>query len=109
MMNEIAGPPRGQEIYNFGIPFICHHYLICLIHAPCIEEEVEEEILQFYNVTMPKHKNPCPVGHGIYNFGRPFFGYHYFMLSFSYLCQGEEKKIFKQIMHFHYMPYMATS
>ena len=36
----------------------------------------------------PKHKNPCPRGHEIYNFGRPFLGHHYYipLLSLSDLC-----------------------
>ena len=51
---------------------------------------------------MPKHKNPCPVGHKSYNFGRPFLGHHYYtcILSLSDLCLGEEKKIFKEICIF---------
>ena len=59
-------------------------------------------------MAMPWHKNPCPGGHEIYNFGRPFLGLHYYILSLSDLCLGVEKKIFKGIMHFHYMTYMAT-
>ena len=31
----------------------------------------------------------------IYNFGSPFLGHHYFILSLSDLCLGEGKKIFK--------------
>ena len=54
------------------------------------------------------HKNPCPGGHEIYNFGRPFFCHHYNTLSLSDLCLGVKEKIFKEIMHFHYMTYMAT-
>ena len=49
-------------------------------------------------------KNHCLLGHKSYNFGTPFLGHHYYMyiLSFSDLCLGVEK-IFKEIMHFHYM------
>ena len=56
----------------------------------------------------PLRKNPSPRGHGSYNFGRPFLGHHYYILSLSNLCLGVEKKIFKEKMHFHYMTYMAT-
>ena len=56
----------------------------------------------------PLHKNPCPRGHEIYNFGRPFLGYHYYILSLSDLCLGVEKKIFKEKVHFYYITYMAT-
>ena len=51
-------------------------------------------------------KNPCPGGHEIYNFGRPFLGLHYYIHSWSDLV---EKKIFKGIIHFHYMTYMAIA
>ena len=51
---------------------------------------------------------PLPRGHEIYNFGRPFLGHHYYIISLSDLCLGAEKKIFKEIMHFHYMTYKAT-
>ena len=40
------------------------------------------------------HKNPCPRGHEIYNFGRPFFGHHYYILSLSEQIPEVEKKIF---------------
>ena len=52
--------------------------------------------------------NPCPRGHEIDNFGRPFLGHHNYILTLSILCLGEEKKIFKEIMHFHNMTYNAT-
>ena len=56
----------------------------------------------------PLHKNPCQGGQEIYNFGGPFRGHHNCILSLSNLCLGVEKNIFKEIMHFHYMTYMAT-
>ena len=45
---------------------------------------------------MPQHKNPCPVGHEIKNFGRPFLDHHYYLLTLSDLCLGVEKKFFKK-------------
>mgnify|MGYP003683667425 FL=1 len=56
----------------------------------------------------PEHKIPCPRGHEIYNFGRPFLVQHYYIFGLSDLCLRVEKKIFKEIMHFHNMTYMAT-
>ena len=44
----------------------------------------------------------------IYNFGRPFLGHHYYTLGLSDQCLGVEKKIFKEIMQFHYMTYIVT-
>ena len=43
-------------------------------------------------------KNPCPGGHEIYNFGRPFLGHHmYNVYTYFVLRLGEEKKLFKDI------------
>ena len=56
----------------------------------------------------PYHKDPCPRVHEIYNFGRTFLGHHYYILILSDICMGVEKKIFIEIMHVHYMTYMAT-
>ena len=39
-------------------------------------------------------QEPLPGGHEIYNFGKPFLGHHYYILSFSYVCLGVLKKIF---------------
>ena len=57
----------------------------------------------FHNITYmatPMHKNSCPRGYEIYNFGRPFLGHHYYKLSLSDLCLKVEKKIFKEIIFF---------
>ena len=59
-------------------------------------------------MVMLKHKTPCPGIHEIYNFGRPFRGHLYYTLGLSDLCLGV-KKIFKEIMHFHYLTYMAMT
>ena len=53
-------------------------------------------------------QDPYPAGHEIYNFGRPFLGHHYYILGLSDLCLGYEKQIFKEIMQFHCLTYMAT-
>ena len=44
------------------------------------------------------------IGH---NFGRSFLGHHCGMTSLSDQCLGVEKKISKEIMHFHYMTYKS--
>ena len=46
--------------------------------------------------------------HEIYNIGRPFLGHHNCILSLSGQCLGVEKKILKDIIHFHYMTYGYT-
>ena len=50
---------------------------------------------------MPKHKKPNPTGHEIYNFGRPFLGHLYYILSLSDLCLGVE---FKKYIILHFLP-----
>ena len=52
-------------------------------------------------------KEPCTLGHEIYNFGTTFIGHHYCILDLCHLRLGEEK-IFKEKMHFHQMTCMAT-
>ena len=59
-------------------------------------------------MAIPWYKNPCPGGNEIYNLIRPFLGHLYLILSLSELCLGVENKIFKEIMHIHYISYMAT-
>ena len=57
-----------------------------------------------YMVT-PLHKNPRPRGQEINNFGRHFLGHYNYIFGLSELFLAEEKKIFKEIMHFHYVLY----
>ena len=55
-------------------------------------------------MAMPKHKNPCPRGHKMYNFGKPLFGnYHplYTQFVWSMPMSGEEKfSVFTQKFSF---------
>ena len=53
-------------------------------------------------MAMPKHKNPCPRGHKMYNFGKPLFGnYHplYTQFVWTMPMSGEEKS-FTSIFQF---------
>ena len=55
--------------------------------------------MHFHYMAMPKHKNPCPRGHKMYNFGKPLFGnYHplhvYTQFVWSMPMSGEEKKFY---------------
>ena len=78
-----------------------------------VEKNIVKETMQFHYMTYmatPEHKNPCPRGHEMYNFGRAFLVHHYYIvIGLSDLCLGVEKKIFKEIIHFYSMTYMATS
>ena len=101
--------PRGHEIYNFGRSYLGYHtckLTLCVLFLG--EEKIFKEIMNFHNMTYmdtPKHKNLCPGGHKIYDFGRPFLDHHNYILSLFDPCQWVEKKTFKEIMHFHYMTY----
>ena len=69
------------EIYNFGTPFLCHHYYTLSLFDLClgVEKKIVKEIMQFHYMTymtMLLHKNRCPRGHEIYNFDRPFLGHY---------------------------------
>ena len=55
----------------------------------------------------PSTKTPAPCVK-MYNIVRLFLGYHSFTFSLSDLCMGVEKKIFEEIMHFHYINYIVT-
>ena len=54
-------------------------------------------------------QEPLPRGHEIYIYGGLFFGHNYYILSSSDLCLGVEKTILKEMLHFHFMTYMATA
>ena len=56
-------------------------------------------------MAMPQHKNPCLWDHKILNFGRSSL---FTITSLSESCPRGQKKIFKEIMHFHCTTYMAT-
>ena len=104
--------PGLMKFYNFGRLFLSHHYMyyILTLSDLCLGvEKILTEIMHFHymcNMPMPQHKNPCPKGNEIYNFGRPFFGHHNCILTLSDVCLGVET-IVKERIHFHYTSYMA--
>ena len=50
----------------------------------------------------PLHKNPCPGGHEIYNFGLDPSSV-IITIHFSALCLGVEKNIFKKYINFNFL------
>ena len=71
-----------HETYYFGRNFLGHHYYILSLSYLFlgVEKKILNEIMhfQFMNyMTTPQPRKPCPGGHEIYNFGRPFLGHHY--------------------------------
>ena len=86
--------PRGHEIYNFGRPFLDHHYYLLSLSDPCpgVEKKIFKEILYFHYLTCilvatTWYKNPCPRGHDIYKFGWPFYGHHYYIFQW-FVCSN---------------------
>ena len=101
--------PVGHKIYNFGRPFLEHYYYTLSSSESClgVEKKNFEEIMHLHymtNMATPQYNNPdenC-------NFGRLFLGHYYYILNLFDLCLGLEKKTLSELMHFHYMTYMAT-
>ena len=65
-MPQLKNPcPRGLEIYNFGRPFLGHHYFSLCLSEACtrVEKKFLKEIMHFLhfisNKAMPQHKTPC--------------------------------------------------
>mgnify|MGYP003692425057 CR=1 FL=1 len=59
-----------------------------------VEKKIFKEMMHFHYMTYmatPYYKNPCPEGHEIYNFGRPFLGNHYYILSLSDMHGSREE------------------
>ena len=78
----------GDKTDNFGRRYLPHHYYIPSLSDlfSAIDKKNFKEIRYFCQmtyVTMPYHKNPCPGGHEIYNFGRPFLGHYHFLFRLS--------------------------
>ena len=49
----------------------------------------------------PNHRNFCPRGHEIYNFGRGFIAHYYYIFTLSAGCSGVKKEIFKEMYQFY--------
>ena len=65
--------PGGQEIHNFGKPFLGHHYYILFLSEQCLgEEKIFKEIHEFY----PQITSPW--GRGSWNLQ--------FLVSLPYRC-----------------------
>ena len=99
----------------WNLPFLCHHYYNSLFVWSMPEWREDDSLknnafllCDLFGHALAQESLPCPGGHEIYNFGGPFLGHHYYNLNLPDLCLGVEKKIFKEIMYFHYMTYMAT-
>ena len=61
----------GHEIYNFGIPFLGHHYYILSLSEPCLR--VRRRFLRklFFKLLIPKYP-PWDGGYEIHNFVSPY-------------------------------------
>ena len=77
-------------------------YLVCLD----LKKKILKEIMHFHYMTYistSKHKNPCP---GVMKF-TIYVDPSLVIISIYLNCLGIENKIFKEIMHFHYITYMT--
>ena len=74
---------RDHDIKNFGGSFLGHHYYIHNLSDPCPSVEKNRSNCAFHTRATPQHKNPCPGGYAIYNFGMPLRDHHYYTLSLS--------------------------
>ena len=104
--------PRGHEIQKFGRPFLTHHNYALSFSESCprVQKTILKAIMQFHYLTLmatPWQRAPAP---GVIKFtilvDLSLVIITIYLLSV--LCLGEEKKTFKEIMHFHYVTYMAT-
>ena len=71
-----------------------------------------KEILYFHYMTymaMPQYKNPCPIMKFTIRVNPSLIIITTAYSQFVWSSLGVEKKVFQEIMHFHYMTYMATS
>ena len=72
-----------------------------------VEKEIFKEIMHFHyiiHMATPKNMNPCPWGHTIYNFGRPFLGNHYSSLSLTELCPRSREDFLRHTSKLHFLP-----
>ena len=104
---------RGHKIYNFSRPFLGQHYYILGLSNLClgVERKIFKEMMHFkyktYRAT-PQNKNPCPRGHEIYNFGKPFF----FIITTQLVCliyTWEQRRLFKEIQQVYTFYLKITS
>ena len=83
--------PGGHEIYNFGTPFLGHHYYILNLsdHCPNVDKKMRRNIA-FSLYVHSLAQEPSPGGYEIYNFGRPLVIITTYTFSLSDLCPSVE-------------------
>ena len=99
-MPQLQSTRKVYEIDKFRRPSLGHHYSMLSLTNLCSAVEKRKLIRHKYNFNISlmltgRSTKKCPMGHGSYNFGRTFLGCHYFIQSFSDLCPGVLKTIFK--------------
>ena len=91
-------------------PLICHRYFILNLSDPCPSVDKNKRGKIAFSLIYFHAPAQEPLSRESWNFkflvSRLYLGYYY-ILSFSNLYLVVGKKIFKEIMHFHYMTYMA--
>ena len=92
-------PLPGHREFTISVDFsvviitICS---VCLTYAQEQKRKVFKEVMYFHYLPFlatPQHRNTCPRGHEINNFGRPFLCHRLYMLLLSGLFRGVQKNL----------------
>ena len=108
---------EGREFNNFGSSFLGHQYHILTLSALCprVDKKNRRSIWHYLTYGHAVAQDPLPRGSWNYlcrlddlrlNICRPFFGHRFYISRLSVLSLGVEK-IFNEIIHFHYITYIA--
>ena len=107
---------NSQMITDSSLIIITIIYIFNLSDLCLGIKKIFKEIMHFHYMTFSLDdlyghlpaQELRPRGREIYNYGKPFLSHHYHVPSLFDPCPREEKiRIFNQIMHFHYITYMA--
>ena len=105
--------PRGHEIYNFGRPFLVHHYIILSLLDLCLGEGkkiFKEIIFTIYKLVWPHPRARTPA-QGVIKFTilvDPSLVISTLYLVCLIFAWEKRRRFLKEIMHIHSMTYIAT-
>ena len=110
VMPQHKNPCPGVLKY-FVRPFLGHHYYILGMCDLClgVEQKIFKEIMHFHDMTnmaTPQHKNPCP---GALKCTILVDSSFVIITTYSVclIYAQQERRNFKDIMHFHQLTYVA--
>lgn len=101
---------RGHEFYNFSRgPYKTHKHAFSLSPTTLEEEKIifldvtHSHYMSIYILSPHYSLNFWPRGHEFRFLYRKFHWHHIHAFGFSKICIGVEKKIFYDLLHFHYI------